>query len=156
VGLATAGGAGFAPVAPGTFGSAVGVGAYALLAGWGTGAVVAAAAAGLATGIWASGEAERVFGRADDGRIVIDEVVGQLIALAPLPLLGSASQLRSPWLLALGFLVFRLFDIWKPGPVRAAERHFQGGLGVMLDDVLAGGLTAAVVAAALLAGGTGS
>jgi phosphatidylglycerophosphatase A len=156
VGLASAGGAGFAPIAPGTFGAAVGVGAYALLAEWGAGAVLAVAAAGLGAGIWASGEAERVFGRPDDGRIVIDEVVGQLLGLAPLPWLGQAADLRSPWLLALGFLAFRLFDIWKPGPVRWAERRFEGGLGVMLDDVLAGLLAAGVVAAALLARGAGA
>ena len=153
VALATAGGAGFAPVAPGTFGAAVGVGAYVLLADQGGGAVLATAAIALGTGIWASGEAERVFGRSDDGRIVIDEVVGQLLCLAPLPLLAPAAELRSPWLLGLGFLAFRLFDIWKPGPVRAAERRFEGGLGVMLDDVVAGLFAAAVVAAAVLVRG---
>jgi phosphatidylglycerophosphatase A len=151
VGLATAGGAGFAPIAPGTFGSLVGVAAYAGVAGWGAGAVLGLAAAGLGVGIWASGEAERLFDRSDDGRIVIDEVVGQLIALAPVPLLGRPEDLRSPLLLALAFFAFRLFDIWKPGPVRTAERRLEGGLGVMLDDVLAGALTALVVAAAVLA-----
>jgi phosphatidylglycerophosphatase A len=154
--LATAGGAGYAPIASGTFGSAVGVALYALLAGWGSAAVLAAAALVLATGIWASGEAERIFAKKDDGRIVIDEVAGQLLCLAPLPLLARPDDLRSPLLLGIGFLAFRLFDIWKPGPVRSAERNFEGGLGVMLDDVLAGLLAAAVVAGAALALGGSS
>lgn len=151
--LTTAGGAGFAPIAPGTFGSAVGVALYALLAGWGSGGVLAVAGLGLILGIWASGEAERIFERRDDGRIVIDEVVGQLICLAPLPALAGPADLRSPLLLCVGFLAFRLFDIWKPGPVRWAERRFEGGLGVMLDDVLAGLLAAGVVALAALSVG---
>lgn len=82
---------------------------------------------------------------------MIDEVVGQLLALAPLPLV--ASNARSPLLIGAGFLAFRLFDIWKPGPVRWAERNFAGGAGVMFDDVLAGLLAGACVASlAALAG----
>ena len=81
----------------------------------------------------------------------IDEVVGQLLTLAPLTLAPPAGGSRAPgWLLA-GFLVFRLFDIWKPGPVRWAERRFRGGAGVMLDDVVAGILSAALMGAAALA-----
>jgi phosphatidylglycerophosphatase A len=100
----------------------------------------------LGVGVWAAEQAERAFGRKDDGRIVIDEVVGQLLALAPLALLSPGLR-RHPGLLAAGFLVFRLLDIWKPGPVRRAERGFPGGLGVMLDDVVAGLLAAAAVLA---------
>ena len=114
-------------------------------------ALALAAALLLGAGIWASGEAERIFQRHDDGRIVIDEVVGQLVALAPLAL-APAGRSRSPVLLFAGFLMFRLFDIWKPGPVRWAER-FEGGTGVMLDDVVAGALAAVVVAAIVLATG---
>jgi phosphatidylglycerophosphatase A len=101
-------------------------------------------------GVWASDAAEQVFGQEDDGRIVVDEVVGQLLTLAPLAVLAPVSGRRSPgWLLA-GFLLFRLFDIWKPPPVRWAERSFAGGAGVMLDDLLAGALGGAVLALALL------
>lgn len=149
--LATAGGAGFAPVAPGTFGAAVGVLLFLPLVGAGSlGVLLATTALGL-VGVWAAGLAERAFARRDDGRIVIDEVVGQLIALAPLPALAGPARGRAPELLAVGFVAFRLFDIWKPGPVRWAERRFHGGLGVMLDDVVAGVLAAGVVAAASLA-----
>jgi phosphatidylglycerophosphatase A len=99
----------------------------------------------LAAGIWAAGEVERASGLEDDGRIVIDEIVGQLIGLAPL--LRDPENLRSlPWLVT-GFVAFRVFDVWKPGPVRWAERRFSGGMGVMLDDVVAGGFTALLVIA---------
>jgi phosphatidylglycerophosphatase A len=105
----------------------------------------------LAGGIWASNHAERIFGRKDDGRIVIDEVVGQLITLAPL--LGFRGErfdrTTGLVLVVTGFVAFRCFDIWKPPPVRWAERRFAGGLGVMLDDVVAGLLGAAVVFAAM-------
>jgi phosphatidylglycerophosphatase A len=114
------------------------------LAPVGIGWVVIAAAVLLGAGVWAAGQAERVFARKDDGRIVIDEVVGQLLALAPLAALAPGLR-RHPGLLAAGFLLFRLLDIWKPGPVRRAERAFQGGLGVMLDDVAAGLLAAAAM-----------
>jgi phosphatidylglycerophosphatase A len=148
--VATAGGAGYAPVAPGTFGSAAGVVVYLLLADLDA-SLFGVTLLGLAfLGIWASDEAERVFGQKDDGRIVIDEVVGQLLTLAPLVALAPPSILRSPrWLLA-GFLLFRLLDIWKPAPVAWAERSFSGGAGVMMDDVFAGILGCLVLSIAVL------
>ncbi len=102
-------------------------------------------AALLALGTWAADRAEQFFGRKDDGRIVIDEVVGQLIALAPLLFCTHLAGIYTCALLGAGFLLFRLFDIWKPGPVGWAERHFKGGAGVMLDDVAAGALAALVL-----------
>jgi phosphatidylglycerophosphatase A len=137
--LATGAGAGYGPVAPGTWGSAVGVALYLPLSAAGTAAYAAGLVLLLAAGIWAAEQAERAFGK-DDGRIVIDEVVGQLIALAPL--LADPERLRSPFWLVTGFVAFRVFDVWKPGPARWAERRFSGGLGVMLDDVVAGGFAA--------------
>ena len=80
-------------------------------------------------GIWAAGEAEKLFARHDDGRIVIDEIAGQLIALLWLPV--------SPLVAATSFVLFRIFDIWKPPPARALEA-LPGGLGVMADDLMAG------------------
>jgi len=148
--VATAGGAGYAPVAPGTAGSAVGVAVYLLLANLGQ-LLFGVTLLGLAfLGIWASDAAERAFGKKDDGRIVIDEVVGQLLTLAPLLILAPPSALRSPrWLLS-GFLLFRLLDIWKPPPVAWAERSFAGGAGVMMDDVFAGILGGLILSVALL------
>ncbi len=167
--IAVAGGLGYAPIAPGTFGSAAGVvvftAGFGLLTGasWigGAGAPLASPLwiAGLVgglclgvsvLGVWASARAERVFGVEDDGRIVIDEVAGQLLALAPLPLLLEPpvdfSSLATG--VVTGFVLFRVFDIAKPGAVRWAERRFDGGLGVMADDWVAG-LCAAVVLVAL-------
>jgi phosphatidylglycerophosphatase A len=153
LGLATAGGAGLAPVAPGTFGSAVGVGLFVGLAPFGVLGLALAIGVVFGVGCWASGHAERCFAKKDDGRIVIDEVAGQLLTLAPLLALPFASGLarNAVWLLA-GFLLFRLFDIWKPGPVRWAERRFSGGLGVMADDMIAGLLGALALTGALALG----
>ena len=97
----------------------------------------------MSVGTWASDQAGRFYGVEDDGRIVIDEVVGQLIALAPLALPGVGWS----WLAVVtGFVAFRVFDVWKPGPVRRAER-LAGGAGVMLDDVVAGAFAAPLVVA---------
>ena len=103
----------------------------------------------LSLGVRAADAAERFYGGKDDGRIAIDEVVGQLLALAPLALPG----VRSSWLpVVTGFVAFRVFDVWKPAPARWAER-LRGGAGVMLDDVVAGALAVpAVAGAAWLAG----
>jgi len=148
--LATAGGAGYAPVAPGTFGSLVGVAGFALLAPAGPLAVALAAALTAVLGVWAADEAERLFAKKDDGRIVIDEVAGQLIALLPIVLLVPADRVRAPLPLLAGFLLFRGFDIAKPGPVRWAERSFPGGRGVMFDDLLAGVFAAITLVVLLL------
>jgi phosphatidylglycerophosphatase A len=137
--LATGAGAGYGPVAPGTWGSAVGVVLYLPLSAAGPAGYAVACLGLLAAGIWAAEQAERAFGK-DDGRIVIDEVVGQLLTLSPL--LADPDRLRSPFWLVTGFVAFRLFDVWKPGPARWAERRFSGGLGVMLDDVVAAALAA--------------
>lgn len=147
-------GAGLAPVAPGTFGSAAGVLVFLGLSQLSLALYALTVLALFAIGVWAADCVEVVFRREDDGRIVIDEVVGQLLTLLPVfvstrfgvgwvgegfALEGGAWADWRFWILLLvGFLVFRVFDIAKPGPIRAAERAFSGGLGVMLDDVVAG------------------
>lgn len=98
----------------------------------------------LLLGVWASAAGERVTGEKDSHDIVIDEIVGQWIALSFLPT-TAAGGVASLWgsspqhiaVLVASFLLFRLFDIWKPGPVRRLQR-WPGGWGVMIDDVLAG------------------
>lgn len=136
------------PIAPGTAGSAAGC--LLFLATYGLGPVVHVVLVLAVTllGIWAAGASEAAFGEADDGRIVIDEVAGQWIALTPLfaaPLVGA-----SFWgVVVTAFVAFRVFDVWKPGPVRWAERRFHGGLGVMADDCVAGVFAALVVALAI-------
>jgi len=93
-------------------------------------------------GIWLCGRTSRDLGVHDHGGIVWDEFVGLWLTLwlAP-PGWG--------WLLA-GFLLFRLFDIWKPWPIRLADRHVHGGLGIMLDDILAGIMAWLVLQGAVL------
>jgi phosphatidylglycerophosphatase A len=171
--IAVAGGLGYVPAAPGTAGSAAGALLFLLVFGIGTGASwLGGAGIGpltpiafqiafgtfvgsfLLVGVWASGRAERDFGCEDDARIVIDEVVGQLIALAPLlALVGVDSTFLTVGVgVVTGFVLFRLFDIWKPGAVRWAERRFDGGTGVMADDLVAGVYAAiALIALALAA-----
>jgi len=131
--VATGAGSGYSPFASGTAGSAVGLALWWGLAAAGVAsspALYALACAGVtAVGIWAAGRAERIFASHDDGRITIDEVAGMLVSLAWLP--------AHPEVAGVGFVLFRLFDIWKPFPARRAER-LPGGLGVMADDLVAG------------------
>jgi phosphatidylglycerophosphatase A len=126
--LATALGAGYAPVAPGTWGSAVGVLLWLALPStpWIQALVILAV---VAAGVWSGGVAERHFGRSDPGQVVIDEVAGVLVTLFLNPV---------GWVGAVGgFLLFRAADILKPFPARRLER-LHGGLGIMADDVMAG------------------
>jgi phosphatidylglycerophosphatase A len=146
--VATGAGSGYAPIVPGTFGSAVGVALTLALAGLGPWLYLLASIALLSLGIWAADEAERAFGQKDDRRIVIDEIVGQLLTYAPLVVLGVRIDWR--WLVT-GFVLFRLLDIWKPGPARWAEQSFAGGAGVMLDDVIAGLMGAVLMGIAVSA-----
>lgn len=130
-------GSGLAPRAPGTAGSLVALLLFpvlALLPPAGYGLVVAVA---LVAGVPLCA---RATGARDHPGIVWDEFVGLWIALAGCPL-------QWQWLLA-GFAWFRLFDIWKPWPIRWADRHIHGGFGIMLDDVLAGVAAWLVLAAA--------
>lgn len=130
--LATLGPIGHFPKAPGTWGSLAAV----VAAPWlflplplpGRLLVLAAV---LAVGTWACSRAEIVLGRKDPGCVIIDELFGQWLAL----LFFTAMPI---WYLLAGFALFRLFDILKPWPVSWAETAFPGGLGVMLDDGVAG------------------
>jgi phosphatidylglycerophosphatase A len=127
--IATGGGSGYAPVASGTFGSAVGLLVWLAVSQLGSLAYAAAVVGIAILGIWASDRAQAIFRRKDDGRITIDEIAGMLVSLAWLP--------ARPAVALSAFLLFRLFDIWKPAPAAAAER-LPGGLGVMADDLVAG------------------
>lgn len=149
--VATAAGVGYFPVASGTAGSAAGVALFFVLGRLALPLYALTVVALTALGIWAADRCESAFGEKDDGRIVIDEVAGQLITLAPLLVLPTAHFFA--WTVT-GFVLFRVFDVWKPGPARWLERNLPGGLGVMMDDVMAGIFAAGVLAAAVaLAGG---
>lgn len=148
--IATVGGVGLLRPAPGTWGSALALGlAYALALLGEASALLAAILLISALGLWAADAHARQSGREDAGEIVIDEVAGQWIAALPLAYGGPWWG----WLLAFG--LFRLFDIAKPWPVGWADRRVKGGLGVMLDDWLAGALAAAVLWTLLVMTGRG-
>jgi phosphatidylglycerophosphatase A len=126
--IATSGPAGYAPIAPGTFGSLVGVVVYFLIAGWSLPAQIIAALVLSAIGLWASTLASRHFDRSDPSQVVIDEVAGQVVTLV-----GLGSGVAT---LTLGFLLFRALDIIKPWPANRLER-LHGGRGIMADDLMA-------------------
>jgi phosphatidylglycerophosphatase A len=136
VAIATALGVGFAPLAPGTVAS--GITALVLWVvpfsrpGLWTVLVVV-----LAAGTWAAHHAERVLGGKDPGAIVVDEVAGMILSVVVFPL--------TPAVLVAGFLLFRVFDVVKPPPAGASQR-LPGGVGVMIDDVIAGLYALAVLA----------
>jgi phosphatidylglycerophosphatase A len=132
-------GAGLAPRAPGTFGSLVG-----LLAAWWLFELpllwrVVVVLAVIGAGIWICGESARRLNRHDDQRIVFDEIAGVLLT-------SLAVVERSLFAIALVFVFFRLFDIWKPWPIRDVDHSLRGGLGIMLDDLIAALYAAVCVA----------
>lgn len=127
--IATVGYCGYFPIAPGTVGSAAGLVFYLLV--WWTGSPIVEVGliVGLfAAGVWAGTIAERYFGGIDPGPIVVDEVVGMLITLAFIPV-GLSGAIA-------GFVLFRIYDVFKPYPAGRFER-LHGGLGVMADDAMA-------------------
>ena len=143
-------GVGYLPLAPGTYGSLLAVGFYVLLSSlFGSyryapsnqtpELVIAAIHAGILVvfltfilvGIWAAGRSVELLGNTDPNEAVIDEVIGQLIVFLFIPFTSS-------WILiGAGFLLFRLFDIWKPYPIDYLQ-ELPGGIGVCADDMLAG------------------
>jgi phosphatidylglycerophosphatase A len=160
-------GVGYLPLAPGTWGSLVGIGVYALVRGaamtlfFGAGAgrnfnllhvyygviaieLVAVFAISLA-GTWAASRTEKLSGKKDPGKVVIDEVAGQFIALIPVPFVLETAW----WTAILAFILFRFFDIVKPYPARRLE-SLEAGLGIMADDIVAGVYAAIVVALAVV------
>jgi len=138
-------GAGLARRAPGTAGSAVALPLYVLLCPLSTPVYLGVLAGLLLIGVWATARTERDLGVHDHSGIVFDEIVGQLIALFLVPL-------HPVWMLA-SFGFFRLFDIWKPGPIRWLNNQIHGGWGIMLDDVAAGVVAALCVQGVMAAYG---
>jgi phosphatidylglycerophosphatase A len=125
--VATGGYVGFLPIAPGTWGSLVGLGLFLLLAPLPLLLYSIVFVSLIAIGVWVAGEAERLLGQKDASPIVIDEIAGMLLTYLALP---------SAWVPVLsGFIFFRIFDILKPIP--QLER-LPGGWGIMLDDLCAG------------------
>lgn len=145
--LATWFGAGYLPKVPGTWGSAAALPfAWGLLVAGGVPALLVGAALVFLIGIWAANDYTRQSGIQDPGPVVIDEVAGQWLVLAVVPM-------DFIWFL-IGFALFRVFDVLKPWPVNAMDRNIKGGLGVMLDDI--GAALYAVAAALVLQWGLGT
>ena len=129
--VATWFGSGLLPKIPGTWGSAAALPfAWVIASYGGPWALLAAATAAFAVGTWAAEVYSRHAGIKDAGAIVIDEVAGQWLTLAPFA--------PEPATYLIGFLLFRIADIAKPWPANWADRSLGGGLGVMLDDLVAG------------------
>jgi phosphatidylglycerophosphatase A len=160
-------GVGYLPLAPGTWGSIVGIGVYVLVRGaamklfftagegrnltllhvyYGVIAFELVAVFAIAlVGTWAASRTEKLSGKKDPGKVVIDEVAGQFIALMPVPFVIGAAW----WTAILAFVLFRFFDIVKPYPARRLE-SLEAGLGIMADDIVAGVYAAIVVAVAVV------
>lgn len=123
-------GSGLAPKAPGTFGTLAAIPFYLIAQDWSLGAYICVLLLSFVLGVWLCDRASKALGVHDHGGIVWDEFVGFWLTMLAAP---PGWQ----WLL-LGFVLFRIFDIWKPQPIKWADQHVHGGLGIMLDDVLAG------------------
>jgi len=128
--LATGFGVGYSPRAPGTLGTLVAIPVYYFLSNVPFPLYEITLIGFVFLSVWVSGNAEIFFGKKDDQRIVIDEIIGFLTTMLWVP--------KTIRFVIIGFFLFRFFDILKPFPIRRLEKGFKGGFGVVLDDVLAG------------------
>jgi phosphatidylglycerophosphatase A len=144
--IATGGYSGYAPVAPGTFGTLPAIPLAWLLARAAELDPLAYSAgliASIAVAVWAAGAFASEQGIKDPQTVVVDEIVGYFVTVAFLP--------ADPWVLGAGFFAFRFFDIVKPPPARQAER-LPGGVGIVADDLIAGVFANVLVRVARFAG----
>jgi len=146
--IATAFGAGYSPIAPGTCGTLAAVPLVWALSGLSTPVFAAITVLVTLLGIAAAEHADRAWGTHDAQKIVIDEVAGYMVTMIPFDPAWSRGIGRDHWVaLAVGVVAFRLFDIVKPPPVRWLDDNLPGGWGVVLDDIAAGVMGAIVVGA---------
>ncbi len=155
--IATWFGSGLLPKAPGTWGSLAALPfAYIITIYTCPYALIFGIVALFFIGIWVSDNIEESAKIKDPGFIVVDEVVGQWIALLPLPFLYSFLDPNSFYyfsapIATVSFIFFRIFDIWKPWPVNYADKNISGGYGIMFDDVIAG-MYALIITSAMTTG----
>jgi phosphatidylglycerophosphatase A len=140
--LATGFGVGYSPIAPGTVGSLIAIPIYYFLSEIPSPLYEITLIGFFFLSVWTSENAEIFFGKKDDRRIVIDEIVGFLISMLWVP--------KTLSFIIIGFFLFRFFDILKPFPIRRLERKLKGGFGVVLDDVAAGVYTNIILRLVLL------
>ena len=150
LGIATFG-VGYLPLIPGTFGSLLSVGIFLIFTQIATGTSLFALVLLFTiivtfSGIWAASRTEELAGRKDPGKVVVDEVAGQMLALLPLTVFNLQPLTRG---VIVSFILFRLFDIFKPYPAGRFER-LKGGYGIMCDDLVAG-VYAAVITSTIIA-----
>jgi phosphatidylglycerophosphatase A len=131
--LATGGYIGRIPIAPGTFGSLIGIPIVYAFSLMGTPAAFTAVVLIIPAAVWIAHLAEKQLKQKDPGCIVIDEIAGMCVALVGIPLSWGTGL--------AGFFMFRVFDILKPPPVRQLDRRLSGGWGIVMDDIAAGAIT---------------
>jgi phosphatidylglycerophosphatase A len=123
-------GSGLAPIAPGTFGTLAAIPIYLLMQSLSLTLYLVLTTLAFIVGIWICQQSADWLGKEDPSAVVWDEIVGYLITMIAAP---------TGWLwIVLGFVFFRFFDILKPWPINLADREIHGGLGIMVDDVIAG------------------
>ena len=123
-------GSGLAPVAPGTFGTLAAIPIYLLMQNLSLITYLVLTTIAFIVGIWICQQSADWLGKEDPSAVVWDEIVGYLITMIAAP---------TGWLwIVIGFVLFRFFDILKPWPISLADREIHGGLGIMVDDVIAG------------------
>ena len=128
--IATGAGSGYLPKAPGTWGSLVGLLFWLVIGRMALPAYLCVIGALFVIGVFSAGAAEKIVDLGDPAMVVIDEIVGMLVALTAAPF--------HPVAVLAGLLLFRFFDIVKPFPINWLDRHLHGGLGIMIDDIAAG------------------
>jgi len=128
--FATGFGVGYSPIAPGTLGTLVAIPVYYFLSNISSPIYEITLIGFFFLSVWMSENAEIFFGKKDDPRIVIDEMMGFLITMLWVP--------KTTRFIIIGFFLFRFFDILKPFPIRRFEKRLKRGFGVVLDDVIAG------------------
>lgn len=137
--LAFGGGVGLSPIAPGTFGTLVALPIVMLVMSFGFAVHAAFTIVAIVAGVYICGESAKRLGVHDHPGIVWDEIVGFSVTM-----LAASGEWY--WLLG-GFVLFRLFDILKPWPIREADHSLRGGAGIMLDDIIAGAFAGAILLA---------
>lgn len=137
-------GSGLIPWAPGTWGTLIAVPITLFVMQFGFAVHLVFAILAAIFGIYVCGESARRLGVHDHPGIVWDEITGFAVTMLTVPLAAGGGSPQLYWVVA-GFALFRLLDIWKPWPIREADHSLSGGLGIMLDDVIAGIFAAAIL-----------
>jgi phosphatidylglycerophosphatase A len=136
--LATGFGSGLSPFMPGTVGSVAAIPFWWLMTFLPLQLYSLVVLVGISVGVYLCHRTARDMGVHDHGSIVWDEFIGMWITLMAIPVLNG-------WWVLAGFVIFRIFDIWKPWPIRWFDKNVHGGMGIMVDDIIAGVVSAAVL-----------